>query len=281
MEIWAFDATIAMLAFGLHMALLKVPSSRGIDRYELMLYQFAVSALIAITTFYSSLTTTPLTISLGFAWATGYVILTLLQIHSLATRDTGHVFPFTSLLSNILVVIFGVLLLKEELSLLQYIAIALSMIFFVFSFRTNRIHFGIDVIPLFLGIAIISTANKFVQKFGAMHNDPYDYITWIFISTFCVAYALYVHKRHTFRLRTPSLQLVGWGILMGVMNFVGTLYVIKALANGPISLVYTIIGLYIFFTTLFAALLFKERITKKILISIAVSFVIVLLIKLG
>lgn len=76
-------------------------------------------------------------------------------------------------------------------------------------------------------------------------------------------------------------QLLLWSLLIGILNFGGSFAVIKALSTGPISLVYVILGLYTFFTTMFAALLFKEKITRKSIIFIALSFFVVLLIKFG
>ncbi len=76
-------------------------------------------------------------------------------------------------------------------------------------------------------------------------------------------------------------QLLGWALAFGALNFGSTYTIVKALSVGPILLVYVILGLYTFFTTMFAALLFKEKITRKSLVFILLSFLVVLLIKFG
>ena len=279
---WTFYAVIGMLQLGLMMSLHKVPAAKQISKYTLSAWSFFFTSVIAGVVLHQYIVIDFKTIFYSFLWGTGYAVLTLTQMHALHKHDTSGVFPFTSLASNIFVIIGGVLFLNETISLLQWIAIASSAVLFVVAHWDRKMNFLFEILPSFAFIAFLSTFNKFVQKAGADNLDVHNFIFWqltfAFIASLIIL--LITSKKISFT-NIVQRHLLGWALAIGVLNFGSTYAIVKALSVGPISLVYVILGLYTFFTTVFAALLFKEKITLRSLAFIALSFLVVLLIKFG
>lgn len=279
---WVFDAMVALAVCSLLMALYKVPAARNINKYS-----FGVAAYF-FATVSSGYVLAPLihfdkaTILYGVLWGVGYAVLTAIQMHVLHMRDTSGIFPFTSLGSNILVVIGGVLLLHEHISPLQGIAVLFSFVLFAVVYRSDKLHFAGTVMLAFVVIALLSTFNKFVQKFGAGVLETGNFTFWQLFFAFIASIFIWLWaERRIPKIEFPKTEFVAWAALLGVLQVAANFWIIKALATGPIALVYVIIGLYTFFTSVIAALLFKEKITRKSIAVIVASIAIVLLIKIG
>lgn len=282
MNTWVIYSVFGMLQLGLLMALFKVPAAKNINKYGLSTWSYFFGTIIAGVLLYPSIVLDVKTLIYAFVWGTGFTILSLAQMHILHKHDTSGVFPFTSLASNVLVVLGGVLFLNEVISLLQWVAVSASIVLFIAPNWNKKLHFVLEVLPPFAFIAILSTFNKFVQKFGAISVESYNFIFWqlVFALVSSLAIMFYTKKETTFGDLTHR-HLLKWAVVMGVLQFGSTYTIVKALAVGPISMIYIILGLYTFFTSIFAALLFKEKITLKAFFFILLSFLIILLIKLG
>lgn len=282
MTSWMFYAVFGMLQSGLLMALFKVPAAKQINKYSLSSWAYLFAVIIAGFVLQGFIVFDIQAILYSFIWGTSFAILSVTQMHVLHKHDTSGVFPFTSLASNILVVIGGVLFLNNSISLLQWVAILLSFFLFVVAHLGSKKSFVIEILPSFTFIALLSTFNKFVQNTGANHVEVNNFIFWQLVFTFTASLAmlLFVKKQISFN-DLFNKNIIGWSLLIGVLQFGTTYAIVKALSLGPISLVFIVLGLYTFFTTVFASILFKERITTKKIIFIILSFLIVLLIKLG
>jgi drug/metabolite transporter (DMT)-like permease len=282
MNDWFIYAVASLVQVSLLMALYKVPAAKQISKYTLSVWSYFFASVLGGILLYASISFDLKTIFLAFLWGTGYAILTLTQMHVLHKQDTSSVFPFTSLLSNILVIIGGVLFLNEIITFVQWIAISLAVVLFVAQYWKSKMHFVLEILPSFMFISLLSTFNKFVQKAGADHVNVYDFIFWQLAFALIASLIILFYKREHISLNELTHgSMLKWSFVIGALQM-GTVYTtIKALSFGPISLVFVIMGLYTFFTSLIAALLFKEKITARSLIFILLSFLIVLLIKLG
>ncbi len=282
MTTWIIYALLGMLQLGLMMALLKVPAAKQINKYGLSAWSYLFSVIIAGAFLFQSIVPDLKTIMLSFFWGAGYAILTIYQMHLLHKHDTSGLFPFTSLASNVLVVVGGVLFLNEVITLVQWIAIYASVLLFIISNWNNKIHFVVEILPSFAFIALLSTFNKFIQKAGASSVETYNFIFWQLLFAFVASFIILLYKkRQTLVSDLTHRHLLKWALIIGVLQFGSTYTIVKSLSTGPISMVYIILGLYTFLTSMFAALLFKEKITRKALVVILCSFLIVILIKLG
>lgn len=147
MDAWVIYAVFGMLQVGLLMALYKVPAAKKINKYGLSMWSYVFGIAISGILLYSSIVFDIKTLVYAFIWGTGFTILSLAQMHILHKHDTSGVFPFTSLASNVLVILGGVLFLNEVLSLLQWIAVSASVVLFIVPNWNNRLHFVSSVLP--------------------------------------------------------------------------------------------------------------------------------------
>ena len=282
MDQWVFYAVLGMLQLGLMMSLYKVPAAKKINKYGLSAWSYFCATVIAGAVLYHSVVVDVRTIILSFFWGVGFATLTIYQMHVLHKHDTSGVFPLTSLASNILVVAGGVLFLNETITFLQWVAVSASMLLFIVSHWDNKMHFVAQVLPSFAFIAILSTFNKFVQKIGASSVETYNFIFWQILFAFIAAVLiLFYTRKQTLLEDFTHRHLLKWALVIGGLQFGSTYTIVKALSTGPISMVYIILGLYIFFASIFAAVLFKEKLTRKVIVVMVASFLVVLLIKLG
>lgn len=277
---WVFFAVVGMLFVGLMMALQKVPAAKKIDKYALSAWTYLFAAVISGIVLREYISVDSKTLLYSAIWGSGFAILTLMQMHLLHKHDTSGLFPFTSGVSNVLVVFGGVLFFNDAISLLQWLAIIASICLFVAAHWNNKVQFVAEILPAFLTVSVLSTFNKFVQKMGSSSLENHNFIFWqlTFACLASVVILMFTHKKMALTYLTRR-HLFGWAIVAGALNFGSTYSIVRALSDGPISLVYVILGLYTFFATFFAALLFKERVTKKALVFVTLSTLVVFLIK--
>lgn len=146
----------------------------------------------------------------------------------------------------------------------------------------NKKNFAIEVLPSFAGIALLSTFNKFIQNAGANRFQVNNFIFWQLAFAFLSSLIMLIFIKKQITVKgLIHRHLIGWALGIGVLQFITNLAIVKSLSLGPISLIFIVIGLYPFFTTVFAALLFKEKITTRKVIFIVLSLLVVLLIKIG
>ena len=282
MNTWMFYAVFGMLQSGLLMALYKVPAAKQINKYSLLMWTYLFASLIAGYMLRNFIVFDAQAVIFSFVWGTSLAVLSVSQMHVLHKHDTSGVFPFTSLASNVFVVIGGVLFLHNSISLLQWVAVILSVLLFIGAHRNSKKIFIVGILPSFIFIAVLSAFGKFIQNAGANHVETNNFTFWNLVFAFISSLAMlfFVKKQVSFSSLIHK-HLIGWAFLIGALQF-GTNYaVVHALSLGPISLVFIVVGLYTFFTTIFASLLFNEKITAEKIIFILLSFLIVLLIKLG
>ncbi|MFA6077495.1 MAG: EamA family transporter [Candidatus Paceibacterota bacterium] len=282
MNSWAIYAAMGLVQVSLLMTLYKVPAAKQINKYTLSVWSYFFASILAGIFLYNYISFDVKTVIFALLWGTGYSILSLTQMHVLHKQDTSSVFPFTSLVSNILVIIGGVLFLNETITFIQWVAVSLSVLLFISQYWNNKIHFIVEILPSFMFISLLSTFNKFIQKAGADHVNIYNFIFWQLTFALIASFIILFYKRKHISIKDLTHgEMLKWSAASGVLQFGVTYTIIKALSLGPISLVHVIIGLYTFFTSLLASLFFKEKITAKGLFFIFLSFLIVLLIKFG
>lgn len=243
MSSWIPYAVLGMLSAGLQMALFKVPAAKNINKYSLTAWSYLFTLLIALVALHRYIIFDIQTILYSCVWGTSFTVLSLMQMHVLHKRDTSGVFPFTSLASNIFVIIGGVMFLRDSISLLQWFAILLSIFLFIGAQLGNKKHFAVEVLPSFAGIALLSTFNKFIQNAGANRFEVNNFIFWqlafAFFSSFLML--LFVKKQITIK-GLIHRHLLGWALGLGVLQFITNLAIVKSLSLGPISLILLLSG---------------------------------------
>ena len=279
-EDWFIHSLIAVTAVGVTMALFKVPTSKGHNKFVYSFFGFVVASILSFIFLRSSINIDSNAMLFGLGWGSLYALIVLLQMEILKKLDTSAVFPITGTISNVFVLIIGLLFFHDKLSIQQFLGVSLA--FFTVGFY-NQIHKHITFKNGLLfgasAIVLLSTLAKFIQKFGSISTEIENFIFWqLFFAMLTSAIILiFIAGKDTGWKSGFSKYIIVWAIALGTTTFIGTVEIVRALTTGPVSLVYTINSFYILITSLIAWKFFGERLTKHKIIFLLIAIISVIL----
>ena len=284
MEIWFTHSLIGVTAIGMLMALFKVPASKGHNKYVYSFLGLAVAATLSAVFFRSFIHLNSKVIFFGCMWGSAYALGTMLQMQMLKKLDTNALFPITSLSSHVLVVIIGLSFFHDKMSLLQGAGVLATFLLVGFyNYKHKHITVKNGLLGGAAGIVLLSAFSKFIQKFAAISVEIRNFIFWqLFFSTIAAFFIMVIAERKNLKQGIRfNKDIVMWGMLLGILNFIGTTEITRALSMGPFSLVYTINSFYILITSLVAWKLFGEKLTKQKIIFVFLAIITIIMIGLG
>ncbi len=283
MNSWFLNSIIALVAFGGMQALYKVPAAKGYNKFTYAVLGFIVATILSSIFFNDVISLNPHTILFGFLWGIGNALYVILTMTILKKLDTNESFPITSLGSHILVVAIGLFFFNDVLSYLQIIAlIGTFLLIGFYNYSKKHITLSNGLIPIVVGIILLSTYIKFIQKSGAISSVIGDYIFWqLFFATLASLFILLLNKNNQSITKRIDGKLILWSAFIGTLTFVGTVAMVNALSVGPFSLVYTINSFYILVSSIVAWKFFGEKLTRRKISFILFAIIALIFIRLG
>jgi|APSaa5957512622_1039677.scaffolds.fasta_scaffold07039_6 bacterial/archaeal transporter family protein len=280
---WFVFSIAATIFFGIAMALYKIPSFKNQSRYVIAFWAMAISFILALIFFNKFLyLASPQMIGMAFLWGFSFSLLVMLQMYALKNVNTHTLFPTTSILSLIITILIGFLFFKEIISTLQFLGIIL-VIFLVYFYlhKKGKLQYSKQILLSGLGIIFFSVANKVIHKVVTNNYNihAYQILQYFGAMIFSFLIVLYVYKKD-FKKHFSKKSFLS-GSLIGLLMFLGGYTFLIALTRGPFILITAIHSLYIFVTAIVGALLFKEKLDKKIILLLILSIVALIIIKLG
>lgn len=282
---WIVYSLIAMVALGVSMSLYKMPSFKGYSSFHSTFWTniFTLLTVVVVYFFFLSWTTMRVISWYGLLWGVLFALTMAQQKILLKRMETNTLLPVTSSLGNVITVAIGIMFFSETLSPLRWLAAAfiLSSVF-LYSRKKGGLILDSNSILLGLGIITVSTLSKVVQKVGAVHDTILHFSLYQYIGASASAVVLiYFFERSTFPQlfsirRTWKISFIN-GAFMAITGFA----FLKALAIGPLSGVYPIAAGYIFVTAILGAWLYKEKLTRYKIGLLALTFIGIVLMKLG
>jgi len=241
------------------------------------------NAVLSLLFFYDKLFPVSLGLVLtALAWSFFFVSITLLQMFSLKHVNANVLFPLTTTLSLITVVIIGLAFFKDSLTMIQSVGILLIIaVVYTFLRKNEQIKLNGKFIIVGLGLVLFSATHKSIQKIAVNNYDLLTYMIYQYITGFILVaiFALIYHKRDLFKSVNKENALIG--SITGVVSFLGGLAILKALSIGPFALIFSIHSTYILITAIVTALFFKEKLTKRIFLLTLIAIIGIILIKIG
>ena len=280
---WFPFSLAAVVLFGVSMAFYKFPSVKKYSKFATTFWTLLVSVVLAFIFFFSYL---PLTTSgmlwLAFLWGISFPSIMLLQMYALEHVDTNVLFPVTTTASLVVTVLVGIFAFGEYVTLLQGIGISLAVAtVFLFLYKGGTLQFASLVLSVGSAIIFVSAFNKVLQKIVADSFDihAFQIYQYLFATLISAAILFLAHRKNWKQeLFSGAIKI---GSIIGVFGFLGGYALFIALTKGPFPLVTAIHSLYIFVTALAAYLIFKEELTARKMLLIALAVAAVLLIRLG
>lgn len=185
-------------------------------------------------------------------------------------------------------VIFGVWMYGEQLGVFEIIGILLALAaVYLASMRKKSVikHTYLLLLPLavFLGSGIIDTSIKYAQEVAVPEQEFALFSAIVFGSaaSFGTIFVLLKSIKNRFKI---NLKNTLGGICLGVPNYFSIYFLMKALDSGILNSasIFTINNVAIvMLSTLFGIVLFRERITPKNWMGIALAVLSIILVALG
>lgn len=215
------------------------------------------------------------------ALALGLLFISIFNVMALTTQKNGvSVASVASKMSVIIPVAFGIIVLQERATPIKLLGIVLALIavFLTASKPRENSKKASLLLPslLFIGSGIIDTS--------VYHFEPKGktalFLSVIFGSAGTIGLLLIIYNT-IFKNTKFSLKSVGFGIVLGVINYGSMYYLLKALNTNRFdsSTIFTVNNVAILVASALVGLLvFKEKITFKNWIGITLALVAIILV---
>ena len=280
--LWTLAAT---LFAGLQVFVGKVVAHEKRDSAFSGIFTYGISGVIAIAVLLVSREIPsawmPILL-LGIVSGGVHALGNFLRIESLKYVDSVIYFPINKILGPILVVIAGVVVFGDSLSLQQYVGIGLSLlvpILLVSQSEHRRQHnLRKGVTFLVVSTAITSAALLIAKESYAFGPAVMFLLFASQIGGVIVSTTLFGHRNKS--LHFPSLvsrRDTILGFFSGALGFLSYFSLLTAMTTGYISLVYVIHAHYILIPIILSVWMHKDHIDARKLFAIVVSSLAIVL----
>ncbi|SFC50257.1 Glucose uptake protein GlcU [Flagellimonas taeanensis] len=203
--------------------------------------------------------------------ALGVLFITIFNLMAKSTQVSGvSVTSVATKMSLVIPVVVGVVVYKEELSLLQIVGIVLALLAVYLSSQKEK---GITInrkdllLPLlvFLGSGIIDTSIKYFEEKHLTDQEIPIFSSMVFGCAALTGLIFIGIKSFKTPLRVNFRNILG-GIALGVPNYFSVFFLIRALRSDMLNsaAVFTLNNVAIvMLSTILGILLFKERLGAK------------------
>jgi len=213
------------------------------------------------------------------------------KITALKKIPTSYAFPITKL-NSILLIIYGLFLFEESPKTTQWIGIIISVAMLIYISLSNKS--GKIEIPKFsknnqefIGILlalVAAVATSFSMLAGKYASSEVPKMNYIFVSYSMVfIYTTIIGKffKNKKKNKDTNIKKTIWfGIMIGVLNFVGYLCVLYAFETGPLTLIQGISSNSFVIPIILSIIVFKEKFGWKNFIVVVLSIITIIIIKL-
>ena len=215
-----------------------------------------------------------------------FLTTTVTRINALKYIPTGISYPIIRV-STIFVVAFSIFYFKDTLSYYQFagIILAVAVVFILYkNDKEDKIkNFKIGL-SLTLVAMITSALSTTAQKFASLYVNKLSYITLAYVINIFLVLALSKQiAGPTNNKNKKAKKGDAWliGLFLGIFNFIGFFYVLKAYSIGPLSIVAPLHDMNFIIAIILATIVYKEKLTKRRILGIVLSVVSVILLSIS
>lgn len=234
-----------------------------------------------------------LTIIPSYDWFPGTLFLgvffiVIFNLMAITTQRNGlSVVSVATKMSVVLPILFGLIYYKESSGILKILGIVLALIaVYLVSLKNSseisKVKNNGLLLPIlvFLGSGIIDTSIKFLEDSFVAEQDVPLFSAMIFLTAFVLGIAILFYQIIKNKQPLAFKNLIG-GIALGIPNYYSIYFLVQALRHPTLesSTVFTLnnVGI-VMVATLIGILFFKEKLSTKNWIGIAIAVVSIILI---
>ncbi|MFC4097017.1 EamA family transporter [Euzebyella saccharophila] len=282
----------SILCASLIFVVFKLFETFGINTLQAIIFNYAVACTCGIIFYKGDITLDQLP---GKPWflgtlALGVLFIAIFNLMAATTQKMGvSVTSVATKMSLVVPVVFGVLMYNEVLGTLKVVGILIALLAVYYtSAKENSIEKVQKIswlfpLGVFLGSGIIDTSLKFIQERMVHENDFPIFSATVFGAAAFIGFIITLVKKIKRQPFQFSVKNIIAGVALGTLNYFSIYFLLKALkSNGLNSAsIFTINNVAIvLFSTLLGILLFKERLSAKNWLGVALAVVSILLVAL-
>ena len=267
---WFLYAITGSVLIGIFVALFKIPAHKGYKSLPVLLFSFLTSGLVAVGLFHNAFSFTSVGVLVcAFLWGLSFAVASAVQMHALRHVDVAVLSPLTASLALSVSVVLGIFFFHDPISFYAWSGITLVILTILFlsekKEKDERSFFGAGFLFV-LVIVALGVFGTFLVKYETVHYSIqavqlYQY----FFAMLMTGLLIPITKQHREGKITKKdcMDAAPWGILLGLLSVIGGYLTYLAFQTGPFAIVNAVNSLYIIVTVVVAAVLFKEKLTKK------------------
>jgi len=280
---------LSILASSLIFVIFKLFAKYNVDTLQAIVVNYVVASISGIVA-YSEPIHIPSISKEGWfygAMVLGIVFISVFNLMAITTQKNGlSVAAVATKMSLAIPIIFGIIVYNESTGILKITGIVIALIAVYMTSMKNTQGVTINkenlIFPLlvFIGSGIIDTSLKFFETNFVAENDVPVFSASIFGFAAIIGILTLLYKMITGNLQL-SLKNGIAGIGLGVPNYFSIYFLIKALRyeNMDSSTIFTINNVAVLLVSTIAGILFfKERLTLKNWIGIALAIISIIMV---
>ena len=267
---WFLYSITGSILIGVFVALFKIPAHKGYKSLPVLIASFLTSGIVAVILFHSHFQETSIGVLVcALLWGLGFAVASAVQMHALRHMDVGILSPLTASLGLSISVVLGTFFFRDPISFAAWSGITLVILTILFlSEKKEQEEKRLFSAGFFFVMVIVALGvfNTFLIKYASLHYSVqaiqlYQY----FFAALMTVILIPITKQHreTKITQKDCKGAAPWGILLGLLSAFGGYLVYLAFQTGPFALVNAVNSLYIIVTVIAAAVLFKEKLTRK------------------
>lgn len=280
---------LSILASSIIFLVFKLFDVFKIDTFQAIVVNYLIAAISGFVAFKGSIEVEQIT---SASWLPGTLLLGVLfivifNLMAITTQRSGlSVVSVATKMSVVIPILFGLLYYKEASGWLKITGILIALLAVYLASlkeseqtqnsKTNLLF----PILVFLGSGIIDTSIKFLEDKYVEEADIPLFSALIFSTAFTLGICALLYQMIVNKVKLKFKNLLG-GIALGIPNYFSIFFLVRALRAPGLdsSTVFTInnIGI-VMLATLIGLIFFKERLSKKNWLGIALALISIALI---
>ena len=273
---------LAILSSAMVAIVMRIAQPRVSNPTGLLAGNYILCCLVSLVMSLSAVQSGPLTglpIAIGLGVGNGFVYLGGFALMQWSTRQNGVVLSSIFMKLGILVsTLICVIWFHEIPTVLQVLGFVLAVcaIIIINYQKGTSLSRGSWVLLLMLFMSGMGDTMSKVYEVYGNPNIENIFLLFTFISALLLCLALMVHRKERLGLRE-----LGYGTLLGIPNFLCSLFILKSLSTIPAVIVFPTYSVATILVVALAGLLvFREKLEKKQMIGAALICIALVLLNL-
>lgn len=226
-----------------------------------------------------------------YALLIGVLFISVFYIAALTAQKSGvAVTSIAGKMSMVIPIIAGLWLYHEQLDMLKSAGILLALVAVYLSSKkenaasgateTGSSAFWIYPVLLFIGSGLVDTSIKISEHFFITDENKPLYLAFLFGSAGLIGILVSLYQRFSKMQKRISARSIAGGVILGIVNYYSLEYLIIVLETPGVSsaLAFAIVNvMVVLFSSLFAVLLFREKLSKGNLTGLIIAIASIVL----